>query len=260
MWQMHKVGLTKHLLFYEFINTAANIFVIIFGVIFPIFMAILFANVIAGQVPDFVQTDVRTMIFLQMTMVIPMATMFIGYAGTFSQEVENKINLRLDLFGIKKRSVLAAKILANLIFLLVSAAVYFAVVIPLVEIHIPTVQAALFLILVVVLVGIILLVMAHAIANMAGKFNRTFGITMFLYFGFMVLCGMMGLQVSQFPPFIQRIARLLPMTYMGTDSDFLLIWKGESYNPTNFIFSFVFLAIIAAVLLLVSNWRSRRRK
>ena len=147
----------KHLLIYEFINTTANIFVIIFGVIFPIFMAILFANVIAGQFPEYAQTDIRTMIFLQMSMVIPMATMFIGYAGTFSQEVENKITLRLDLFGIKKRSVLTAKILANLIFLLASAAVYFAVVTPLVEIHIPTPVGALLLVLVVVLLGIILL-------------------------------------------------------------------------------------------------------
>ena len=51
-------------------------------------MAILFASVIAEQVPVNVQTDVRTTIFLTMMMIIPMATMFIGYAGTYSQEIE----------------------------------------------------------------------------------------------------------------------------------------------------------------------------
>jgi ABC-2 type transport system permease protein len=234
--------------------------VIIFGVAFPIFMAILFANVFGGQVPEFIQTDVRTTIFLNMAMIIPMATMFIGYAGTYSQEVESKISLRLDLFGIKKRSVLAAKLIANLIFLLAATAIYFAVVMPLVEIHTPTVIAVFLIILVVVILGTILLAIAHAIADMAGKFNRTFPITMFLYFGMMVLCGMMGLQVSQFPPFIQSIARLFPMAYMGTDSDFLLVWRGESYNPTSFILSFVFLATVAMVLLLISVWKKRRRK
>jgi ABC-2 type transport system permease protein len=257
---MNKQGLTKHLLIYEIRNAVGNIFVIIFGVVFPIFMAILFANVIAGQVPDFVQTDVRTTTFLQMMMIIPMATMFIGYAGTYSQEVENKITLRLDLFGVNKRSVLAAKLLANLIFLLATTAIYFAVVMPLVEIHAPSAIAVVLVVFIVVILGSILLAIAHAIANMTGKFNRTFPITMFLYFGMMVLCGMMGLQVSQFPPIIQSIARLFPMTYMGTDSDFLLVWRGESYNPTSFILSFVFLAVVATVLLLISVWVKRRRK
>jgi ABC-2 type transport system permease protein len=257
---MDKKMLTRHLLLYEIRNTVGNIFVIIFGVIFPVFMAILFANVIAGQVPQQVQTDVRTTIFLTMMMIIPMATMFIGYAGTYSQEVEGKIALRLDLFGMKKSSILLAKVLANLIFLLATTGIYFAVVMPLVEIHTPSFMTILLVILIVALLGILLLAIAHAIADMAGKFNLTFATTMLLYFGSMVLCGMMGLQVYQFPLSIQRIARLLPMTYMGTDSDFLLVWKGEDYNPTRFILSFVFLTGIAIALLSISVWKKRRRK
>jgi hypothetical protein len=49
------------------------------------------------------------------------------------------------------------------------------------------------------------------------------------------------------------------MTYMGTFSDFLKVWKGESYNPVNFILSFVFLAAVAAALFLISLWKNRRR-
>lgn len=255
---MDKKGITKYLLVYEIRNMLGNVFLIIFGVIFPVFMAILFANVIAGQVPEYIQTDVLTTIFLNMMMIIPMATMFLGYAGIYSQEVENKITLRLDLFGIKTRSILAAKILANLVFLLASTAIYFAVVIPFVDIHTPSVMVVVLVVFIVVLLGSILLAIAHAIADMAGKYNRTFSITMFLYFGSMVLSGMMGLPVSQFPPLVQRIARFLPMTYMGTDSDFLLVWKGENYNPTSFILSFVFLIVVATVLLLISVWKKRR--
>jgi ABC-2 type transport system permease protein len=144
-------------------------------------------------------------------------------------------------------------------FLLVTTAIYFAVVMPLVEIHTPSTTAVFLVVIIVVMLGTILLAIAHAIADMAGKFNRTFPITMFLYFGMMVLCGMMGLQVSQFPLFIQRIARLLPMTYMGTDKDFLLVWKGENYNSTSFILSFVFLATVATILLIISAWKKRRK-
>jgi len=257
---MNKRGLTKRLLGYEIRNATGNVFAIFFGVVFPLFMSILFANVIAGQVPASQQMDVRTSIFLSMMMIIPMATMFIGYAATYSQEIENNIPLRLDLFGIGKRTALTAKLLANLVFLLVSTAIYFAVDLSVIKIYTPSAGAVLLVILVVVLLGALLLVIAHAIANMVKKFSRTYAITMILYFGFMVLCGMMGVQVSAFPPAIKAIAKLLPMTYMGTDSDFLTLWKGGSYDPTNFILSFVFLAAVAAVLFLISVWMNRRKK
>ena len=257
---MNKKGLTKHLLIYEIRNATGNVFAIFFGVIFPLFMSILFANVIAGQVPVSLQMDARTSIFLSMMMIIPMATTFIGYAATYSQEIENNIHLRLDLFGIRKHTALAAKLLANLVFLLVSTGVYFAVDLSLIKIYTPTAGAVLLVIFVVILLGALLLIIAHSIANIMGKFSRTYAVTMLLYFGSMILCGMMGLQVSDFPPVIQTIAKLLPMTYMGTGSDFLTVWKGESYNPANFILSFVFLAAVAAALFLISLWKNRRRK
>jgi len=239
-------------------NITGNIFTVFFGVIFPLFMSILFANVIAGQVPVSLQMDVRTSIFLSMMMIIPMATMFIGYAATYSQEMENHIPLRFDLFGIKKHTTLAAKLLANLVFLLASTAIYFAVGLSFIKIHKPSAGAVLLVVFVIIVLGALLLVIAHSIANMIGKFSRTYAITMFLYFGMMILCGMMGIQVSSFPPVIQTIANLLPMTYMGTGNDFLIIWKGESYNPANFILSFVFLAAFAAALFLISLWKKRR--
>ncbi|MBB6444535.1 ABC-2 type transport system permease protein [Bacillus benzoevorans] len=193
-----------------------------------------------------------------MIMIIPMATMFIGYAATYSQELENNIPLRLDLFGINKRAVLAAKLLANLIFLIVATGIYFAVDVPLITMHAPTAGAVLLVVAVVILLGGILLVLSHSIANLLGKFGPTYAITMILYFGFLVLCGMMGVPVSQFPPIIQDIAKLLPMTYMG--NDYLKIWKGESYDPTHFILSFVALAAVAVIVFMISLWKNRRTK
>jgi ABC-2 type transport system permease protein len=255
---MNRSGLTKHLLIYEIRNTVGNIFVIFFGVFFPLLISLLFSNVFAGQAPESARREIGTSIFLSMIMIIPMATMFIGYAATYSQELENNIPLRLDLFGVSKRSVLAAKLLANLLFLIMAMAIYFAVDIPLIKMYTPTAGAVLLLIAAVILVGGILLVISHSIANLLGKFGPTYAVTMILYFGFMVLCGMMGIQVSQFPRAVQGIAKLLPMTYMGTD--FIKIWRGESYDPTYFILSFVSLAVVAVVLFLISLWKNRHRK
>lgn len=255
---MKKSGLTRYLLAYEIRNTVGNIFIVIFGVFFPLFMSLLFCKVIAGQVPADQRREVSTSIFLSMMMIIPMATMFIGYAATYAQELENNIPLRLDLFGISKRSVLAAKLLANLIFLLVATGIYFAVDVPLIEMYTPTIGAVLLLIALVVLLGGILLVLSHSIANLFGKFGPTYAVTMLLYFGFMLICGMMGIQVTQFPKFLQNIANLIPMTYMGTD--FIKIWKGESYDPAHFILSFAVLAGVSGFIFLISLWKNRRRK
>jgi uncharacterized phage infection (PIP) family protein YhgE len=130
----------------------------------------------------------------------------------------------------------------------------------LIKIHTPPAEAVLLMIFVVILLGVLFLVIAHLIANLTGKFNHTYAITMFLFFTFMTLSGMMGVQMSDFPPVIQKIAKLLPMTYMGTFSGFLNVWKGESYNPVNFILSFVFLMAVASALFLISLWKNRRRK
>ncbi|MDR0287336.1 MAG: ABC transporter permease [Clostridiales bacterium] len=251
--------LTKRLLIYEIRNATGNVITIFFGVAFPLILSILFANVIGGQYPIEQQMDIRTSIFLSIISIIPMATMFIGYAATYSQEIENDIPLRLDLFGITKRAALIAKVIAYLIFTLASTGIYFAVDLPLIKIYTPSPAAVFFLILIVILLGVLLLVIAHSIAGLTGKFGRTYAVTMILYFGFMILCGMMGVQVSDFPPVVQTIAKLLPMTYLGTEDGFISYWKGESFNPTNFILSFVFLSAVAVVLFLTSVWKNRRK-
>ena len=257
---MNKKCLTKHLLVYEIRNITGNVVMVLFGVFLPLIMSILLANGKGMQVPESLQMDFRTLIFLCMMMLIPMLTTFVGYAAAYSKEMENNILLRFDLFGIRKHNVLAAKLLANLLFLLALTAIYFAVGLSLIKIHTPPAEAVLLVIFVVILLGALFLVIAHLIANLTGKFSYTYAITMFLFFTFMTLSGMMGVQVSDFPPVIQKIAKLLPMTYMGTFSDFLKVWKGESYNPVNFILSFVFLAAVAAALFLINFWKNRRRK
>ena len=79
---------------------------------------------------------------------------------------------------------------------------------------------------------------------------------MILYFVIMVLCGMMGIQTDQLPGFLQKIAALLPMSYVS--SDFIDLWQGGSYNFMPLIQSFLFMGAISGILLLYANYKNRR--
>jgi len=250
--------MTARLLSYEIRNTIGNMFTIIFGVFFPILMSILFSNVITAQFPAAERMEVNMSIFLSLLMLIPMATLLIGYAANFSQELENNIPLRLNLFGVNKQMQLMAKLISNLIFMIGAAVVYTVVDMLFIKLSTPVIGAVLFLFVVLILIGSILLVIAHSVALIFGKFGPTYAVTMTLYFALMILCGMMGVQVSQFPPFVQNIANLIPMTYMGRD--YIQIWQGHHYNITNFVISFLAFALFALVIYLLSMWKTRRKK
>ena len=100
------------------------------------------------------------------------------------------------------------------------------------------------------LIGIIFLIIAHALANIFRKFSLTFGVTMFLYFGMMILTGMMGMRTDQLPEFLQKVAAALPMTYVS--NDFIGFWQGGKYNFMPFIQSFIFMGAAAGILLMCS--------
>ena len=59
-----------------------------------------------------------------MSIVIPLATLLIGYAANYSQELENEVPLRLRLFGYHEQSMLGAKMIANLIFMTTALVIY----------------------------------------------------------------------------------------------------------------------------------------
>jgi ABC-2 type transport system permease protein len=87
------------LLKYELRNLTGNIFALIFGVLFPIFFTIFFDKTINIKLPDEIRPTVSTTMFITSSMIVPLATTFIGYAAIFSQELEKEIPLRLRLFG-----------------------------------------------------------------------------------------------------------------------------------------------------------------
>lgn len=253
---MNAKKLSLRLVGYELRNTAGNWFTIFFGIAFPILMSLLIANVFVGQIPASAIPAANTGVFITMSLIIPLATLLIGYAANYSQELENEVPLRFRLFGFREQSMLGAKMIANLIFMTIALAIYTVADYLLLDIQVPQLSSALILIAALYVLAVILFVLAHAISSLAGKFGPTYGITMTLYFGFMVICGMMGVSVDRLPEGLQAVAGALPMTYISRD--FAGFWQGGSYDFKPLLLSFLLLGGIACAFLFASIWKNKR--
>jgi len=253
---MKKKLLNWRLVQYELRNIAGNILVIFFGVFFPIMMSILFSFVLKEQVPEEMYPHAITSIFITMSMIIPMAVLLIGYAASYSQELEKDIPLRLNLFGFREKSMLAAKMIAYLIFTTGAFLLYTVVDINMLDIQVPKLNSAIYLIVSLYALSVILFILAHGIATIFKKFGPTYAVSMLLYFGFMILCGMMGVTVDQLPKGLNAIAKVFPMSYIS--SDFVDFWQGGKYNFAPFVQSFLFFGAISFIILILSIRKNQR--
>jgi len=245
-------GLVK----YELRNLIGNPFIVFFGFVFPILMSVLLSVTTTKQVPETVRSQVITSLFITMSMIGPLAIILIGYAVNYSQELENDIPLRMKLFGFRERSILLAKMMAQLIGVTVALLIYTIVDFILLDIQTPTLTSALCLIISLYILSAVLFILAHGIATLFRKFGPTYAVTMILYFFILILTGMMGITVDQMPKVLNYIAKALPMTYIS--NDYVDFWQGGSYNFVPFIQSLLLLAAVSGIVLIVSLRRNRR--
>lgn len=251
-----KKRLSWRLVQYELRNIIGNIFVVIFGVIFPILMSVLFSIVFKKQIPEDMYSKTVTGIFITMSMIIPMAVLLIGYAANYSQELEKEIPLRLNLFGFREKTMLVAKMIAYLIFTTGAFLLYCITDLLVLEIQIPRLSSVIILIVSLYVLSIILFVLAHGLASIFKKFGPTYAVSMILYFGFMILCGMMGLTVDQLPKVLKVIAKAFPMSYIS--SDYVEFWQKGSYNFAPLIQSFLFFGAVSFIVLIFSIKKNQR--
>lgn len=239
-----------NMVLYELRNLNGNLLPHFFGIIFPNVMSFLLARTVGSQVPEAQRGEVVTSIMMSMTLVIPMSIMFLGYGCLYAGEVEKGIPLRMRLFGYGKGREVRAKIAAHLILMTIAFVIFAVFHMAVMGARRPAPASLLCLTVSLYLLGVILLVIAHAMANIFRKFSLTFGVSFFLYFLMMILTGMMGIETKQLPGPLQAMAKLLPMTYIS--NDFAGFWQGGSYNFMPFIQSFLFLGAAAGILLLFS--------
>lgn len=245
------------LLKYELRNLTGNIFVLIFGVLFPIFFTIFFDKTINIKVPDEIRPTVSTTMFITSSMIVPLATTFIGYAAIFSQELEKEIPLRLRLFGYSDKIMVITKIIANLITLTGSLIIYTGACLSVIKIKTPVFSSVIIWLISIYTLCIFLFILAHGIALFVKKFGTTYAITMTLYFGIMIVSGMFGIQVKDFPPAMKQIAHLFPTSYIS--SDFVEFWSGGAYNFAPFIQSFLSFGAVSFIVLFSAIYFNREK-
>lgn len=244
---------------YEMLNILGNPFADFFGVVFPIMMLfIITQGVIKSQVPASAYAEVCTSIFISMSLIIPMAIILLGYAATYSQELEKEIPLRMMLFGYSEKVMILAKVIAQVVVMTMALLVYSVVGVIGLELETPKPGAVFMLIVFQYLLGVIFFGIAYGVASIIRKFGPTYALMMALYFGVMILSGMMGIQVDDLPKVLQGAASLMPTAHIA--NDYIDVWMGRRYNFASLLQAFLFMGAAAGIILVMHGYRNRREK
>lgn len=238
-----------YLIKYELKNNLNNGYSFFFGAIFPMMLLILISRSVTADVPANLQGKIITGLFLTMSMIVPLASVFLGYAATYANELEKNIPQRLNLFGISQKRLFTNKLIANYIFFTFCLLVY-SISVFIVKIEPPKIAPLIVWLLVLYIFSAFLLALAHGISSMIKSFGPTYGIVMGIYFAMMILSGMMGITIDNLPKFIQPLSNLLPTSKMG--EEFVEYWVGKSYNFAPLIQSMLFFGAISLIVLLIS--------
>lgn len=243
---------------FELRNTIGNPYVHIFGIGLPMLLVYVISRVLVSEIPDAsILSMAITSLFLGIGAIIPLATVLIGYSASRAQELEKGIPQRMELFGIKAKESVCNKAVSEIVFMIFAFMVYFVFGYVCMGIKAPTVSGALLYAVCILALSVIMFCMAHAIATIFKKFGITYCITMLLYFAMLLFSGMMGVTYENMSEGMQKIAGLLPTTYIN--NDFYTVWAGESYNFMPMVQAYLFLAATAGILLFVSLKRTARK-
>lgn len=246
----------KRLVIYELRNMLGNFFAIFFGLFFPIIMTLILKTSILKNVPEIAHDVAVVRIFITNILMIPLALMFVGFSALFSQELERNVISRMSLFGITETMQMQAKMIAQSIVLLFAIILYCVITIPYLGLPMPTAYAGTIYVIVIVVLSIILFILSYGIALLSKRFSVCYGITMTLYFSMMILSGMMGINSSDFPTFIQVISKMIPTSFIVLD--FQNAWFLTSYNFSPMIQSFVFFGSVSGIVCYIALRKNAR--
>jgi ABC-2 type transport system permease protein len=232
-------------------------FTLIFGVAFPILLSVLFSFIYSSDVPPGEIGTLNSSLYTTMIMIVPLATMFIGYAANYANEIESGSLQRFKLFGYKESTLLGAKLIANLVFFTAALLIYSAFSFIFLDIPVPNPWAFVTLIVFLYLLATALLILSHAIAAFMKRFGPTYGITMTLYFVFMIFGGMMGVKADRFPAVLRVICKAFPM-YYASSGEFSAFWMGGGYNFLGMGLSMLGLFAVSCGLLALSVFFNKK--
>ncbi len=236
----------KRYVVYEIRNSLGNIFAIVFGVFFPTMMTVFLYHAIGAKMPSITQEAFAINIFVSNLLMSPLALVFIGFSALFSQEIDQDVTNRMNLFGYTETKQMKAKLLAQIAVLVFSLAIFCAVVIPSLQIPAPSLYGLVVFVSSIVVLTICFYLLAYGISLLARKFSVTYGITMLMYFLIMIFSGMMGITSDQLPKSMRFFSDLLPTTHIVRDVPKL--WNMNSYNLAALMQSFLFFMAFSVLL------------
>lgn len=248
----------RSLFIYELRNVFGNWYVLFFGILFPIVMAILISMASLKNLPEAMRQDAVTGIVLGFAQVIPMAGIFLGHVALYSKELEDRIPVRMQLFGFSQRSILIAKLQSQMMFQTIALLLHFGVLYPVLGYSLPSLPKSLLYFGLLYVLGVIYFVFAHGIANLFRKFGPAYGVSMGLYFAFMILGGIMGIPVEALPRPLRALANLLPITHISKPA-VVDLWQGASYNFAPVSQALLFFGALAVAVLFSSVFYRRNR-
>lgn len=255
--EMNKNKVSIRMIQYELRNVAGNPFVHIFGVGLPILLSLIITKSVSSGISDDAYLgEIITSIFLGIGAVIPLASILMGYSSTCSQDIEKEIPLRMQLFGFSEKYTIINRLIAEFIYMTLAFLIYFAIGCNTLDLVIPAASGVITYFICIYIFAAVLFILAHAIANLMKKFGLTYMITMTIYFGMMILSGMMGITVDNLPKGIQVVSNLLPSTYLN--QDFYTVWVGKAYNFVPMIQSYIFLFSIAGIMVFIMIFKAKR--
>lgn len=255
---MKNKTINYRLIKYEFLNTLGNLFIFIFGVLFPTFLSIIMSKAYSIEIEPHLVKPFNTQMFISIMFIMPMATILIGHAVNFSEEIEKDINLRMNLFGITQREILISKMIASFIFLTFSLIFYITVDILLLDLIAPSFKVSIVLIIIMYLLSIVFFMLAHGIALIFKKFGPSFSVTMGVYFLFLILSGMMGIPINKLPPFLQTLSKALPTSYLA--SDYIYYWMNEPFKFGPLLLSFTIFTTLSLLVFIIGIYKNKRQK
>ena len=109
----NKISLRQ--LVYELKVLLNNWYIPFFSFIFPTLMVILLSFAVLNDVPEKYLPLARANMVLNFSPMIILAIQLLGHGSIYSQELEKNIPLRLELFGISKRSSIKVKLITQFV-------------------------------------------------------------------------------------------------------------------------------------------------
>lgn len=244
--------INKYQIKYEILNMINNGYAFFFGCLLPICLFHLIRNSALQDVPKKYIGQANTQILLGFSLLIPLATIFLSFASNLANEKDKNIPERLALFGLSHNSILLSKMISNYLFLTGCYLIYCLMTLPFAKFEGSKgiYPLLVFIILIYVFSGV-LMILAYGIANIFKGFGITYGVSMGIYFGLMILSGNMGVSIDTFPSGLRFIADLSPLTHLS--EPYMNFWLGKSYNFGPLVQSFIFFTCISVLLNVLAN-------